>query len=188
MNNIESIWLPEVQQQVFRSLMEAMSRPGKLENLATLTECAFPARAVLATLLDAEVSFCDHDDLLDANDWPLLQAENRPVEQASYILCRGDKAPDFEPMLGSLSSPERSATLILQVASVSDGACQLNLSGPGIKGERPAKLSCLDRDWLIKREQWNASFPLGVDLILVDREHVLALPRTTNIEVTSWDM
>lgn len=188
MKKIEAIWLPEVQQQVFRALMEVISRPGKVENLATLTEQASPTRAVLATVLDAEVSFCDHDNLLEPDDSPLLQAENKSVEHANYILCRGDKSPNFEPMLGTLPSPEQSATLIIQVASVSDGDCQLTLSGPGVNGQQSICVSGLVSAWLIKREEWNATFPLGVDFILTDKQQVLALPRTTKIEMTSWDM
>ncbi len=183
MKKIEAIWLPEVQQQVFRALMGSMSRPGRLENIAILTEGDSPIRGVLATLLDAEVSFCDHVDLLDANDWPLLQAEKKPVEQAQYILCRGDQSPDFEPMLGSLSSPELSATIVLKVASVSEGDCQLTLSGPGIDGQTKASLKGFHSDWLTQRTQWNSAFPLGVDFILVDEKQVFALPRTTHIEV-----
>ena len=71
MSKIEAIWLPEVQQQVFRGLMEVMSRPGKTENLSELTNNASPARALLATLLDGEVNLCDHHNLLDDADWPV---------------------------------------------------------------------------------------------------------------------
>ena len=188
MKKIEAIWLPEVQQQVFRALMEVMSRPGKIANLAELTDNAMPARALLATLLDAEVNLCDHHGLLDESDWPLLQAEKRVAEHANYILYRGDNGVDFEPLLGELSSPEHSATIILLVENLSEGSSQLTLSGPGVNGDVLVKLSGLNRDWLNQREEWISSFPLGVDLLLVDGSHVMALPRTTKIEVTSWAM
>jgi len=188
MKQIESIWLPEVQQQVFRALMEVMSRPGKVETLTSLSEQASPTRAVLATVLDAEVSFCDHDNLIDSVDWPLFQAKKKSVEHANYILCRGDKSPNFEPMLGTLASPEQSATIIIQVANVLEGECQMSLSGPGVNGNQRVRTSGLLSDWLIKRDHWNSAFPLGVDFILADKQQVLALPRTTKIQVTSWDM
>jgi len=188
MKKIEAIWLPEVQQQVFRGLMEVMSRPGKSINLAELAGNAMPARALLATLLDAEVTFCDHNGLLDESDWPLLQAKKATVEHANYILCRGENEVDFEPMLGALSSPEHSATLVLVVENLSEGSSHLTFSGPGVNGEISVKVAGLNRDWLNQREQWISSFPLGVDLLLVDSSRVMAIPRTTKIEVTSWDM
>jgi alpha-D-ribose 1-methylphosphonate 5-triphosphate synthase subunit PhnH len=188
MNKIEAIWLPEVQQQVFRGLMEVMSRPGKIINLAVLSDNASPARALLATLLDAEVNLCDHHALLDESDWPLLQTEKVAVEHARYILCRGESTIDFEPMLGELSSPEHSATIVLVVENLSEGSNHLSLRGPGVKSEISVKIAGLNRDWLTQREQWISSFPLGVDLLLVDDSQLMALPRTTKIEVTSWDM
>jgi len=188
MSKIEAIWLPEVQQQVFRGLMEVMSRPGKTENLSELTDNASPARALLATLLDGEVNLCDHHNLLDDADWPLLQAEKVAVEHATTILCRGDSAVDFEPLLGELSSPEHSAMIVLVVENLSEGNSHLSLSGPGVNGDISVKISGLNRDLLNQREEWISSFPLGVDWLLVDDSHVMALPRTTKIEVTSWVM
>jgi len=188
MKKIEALWLPEVQQQIFRSLMEVMSRPGKTENLAAITDGVAPVRALLATLLDAEVSLSDHHYVIDAADWPLLQAKSSPVEMANYVVCRGEQSPDFEPMLGTLSSPEHSATIVLVVDDLTAGNNELSLSGPGVNGEQSINISGLNQDWLSQREEWNSSFPLGIDLLLVDNTHVMALPRTTICEVTSWDM
>ena len=147
MNKIEGLWLPEVQQQIFRSLMEVMSRPGKAENLAALTDGVIPVRALLATLLDAEVSLNDHHKVIDVADWPLLQAKPAPVELANYIVCDGEKSPDFEPMLGTLSSPEHSATIVLVVDDLTGGSNELCLSGPGVNGEHGIHISGLNRDW-----------------------------------------
>lgn len=188
MKKIEAIWLPEVQQQIFRSLMEVMSRPGKAENLAEFTDGAAPVRALLATLLDAEVSLNDHHEVIDAADWPLLQAQSASVELANYIVCRGEQSPDFEPMLGTLSSPEHSVTIVLVIDDLTAGNNKLSLSGPGVNGEKTINISGLNRDWLSQREQWTSLFPLGVDLLIADNSHVMALPRTTKIEVASWVM
>lgn len=188
MKKIEAIWLPDVQQQVFRALMEVMSRPGKTAHLAELVDDCSALRALLATLIDGEVSLADRDQLLDSSDWPLLQCQQRDVESAAYVVCAGERAPDFEPKLGTLASPEHATTLILKLKSVQAGKQQCTLSGPGINGTQKIAVSGLNRAWLEQRQQWNSAFPLGVDIIVVDDTHVMALPRTTQIEVTSWDM
>lgn len=188
MKKIESIWLADTQQKIFRALMEVMSRPGKVENLTAITQSDSALRAILPALLDAEVSLCDHADLLDAADWPLLQCRQQLVDQADYIVCDGKQPADYQPKIGTLSSPELSATLIIKVDDLQHGEANLSLSGPGINGVCQIRVSGLDQTWLQQREQWNDAFPLGVDILLVDDSHVMAWPRTTKIEVASWDM
>ncbi|GAB4289967.1 MAG: phosphonate C-P lyase system protein PhnH [Methylophaga sp.] len=188
MKKIESIWLPDTQQKIFRVLMEAMARPGKIEDLAVLTQDENALRATMATLMDAEVSLCDQHGLLDAADWPLLQCRQQDAQHAGYIVCDGGQAADFEPRLGTLASPEFGATLIIKVADLQQGKAKLKLSGPGVNGDCEIALSGFDKSWLQQRAQWNSAFPLGVDIVLVDDGHVMAWPRTTKIEVSSWDM
>jgi alpha-D-ribose 1-methylphosphonate 5-triphosphate synthase subunit PhnH len=64
-----------------------------------------------------------------------------------------------------------------------DGPCW-QLSGPGIRQSRRIRIGGLDGSWLNARNNWCSGFPLGVDLILTDQQHCLALPRTTLIEDT----
>jgi alpha-D-ribose 1-methylphosphonate 5-triphosphate synthase subunit PhnH len=183
MLEMEAIWQAITQQQNYRVLLEAMSRPGSRQALHGVTESSGAAVAVLATLLDGSVSLSDPQGLLSETDCTLLQTVQAGPEQADYLLCRGQQAPGFEPKLGSLPSPECSATLVVEVASLNDGDLHLNLSGPGIRAKRECAIAGLDPDWLARREEWVGGFPLGVDLILVDREQVMALPRTTRVEV-----
>jgi alpha-D-ribose 1-methylphosphonate 5-triphosphate synthase subunit PhnH len=86
-------------------------------------------------------------------------------------------------MLGTLSSPEKSATIIVKVVSLEGGETALRLTGPGIRDSVECSLAGLDADWLRQRESWCCAFPLGVDLILVDQQRVVALPRSTRVEV-----
>jgi alpha-D-ribose 1-methylphosphonate 5-triphosphate synthase subunit PhnH len=183
MFEMEAIWQPETQQQNYRALLEAMSRPGSRQSLYGVTESSGAAVAVLATLLDGSVSLSDPQGMLSETDRTLLQTAQAGPEQADYLLCSGQQAPAFEPKLGSLTSPERSATLVVEVTSLNAGELHLNLSGPGIREQRACAVAGLDPDWLARREAWVCGFPLGVDLILVDKEQVMALPRTTRVEV-----
>lgn len=193
MLNIDNVWLAETQQVNFRMLLDAMSRPGecytmnrtsKKNNLHMSPEKSLPAfLAVLATLLDAEVTLADINQLLHSDEWPMLQAKPASAETADYIFCDGNRSPDFLPKLGTLLSPEQSATLVILVDEIGQGDTQLKLSGPGIAEITQLKINGLNNQWLTKRDEWVCSFPLGVDIIFVDSNQVVAIPRTTRLEI-----
>jgi alpha-D-ribose 1-methylphosphonate 5-triphosphate synthase subunit PhnH len=183
MLELSAIWTPATQQLLFRGLLNAMSRPGSQSDIFSLLEEGPVELAVLAVLVDAEVSLADPHQLLRENDWPLLQAAKRSPDKADYILCNGNVAPDFSPKLGTLTSPEQSATLIISVAELNEGSTHLKLSGPGISGATTLSVDGLSLAWLQAREDWICDFPLGVDLILVAARQLVAIPRTTKVEV-----
>jgi len=104
-------------------------------------------------------------------------------EQAVFAVADGQISPG---QLNALSedaaiAPETSTTLILQVASLSGGR-MLRLTGAGIAEERmvaPQLPECVIHE-LIERPH---PLPLGIDLILTCGERLLAIPRTTHVEV-----
>ncbi|WP_275096167.1 phosphonate C-P lyase system protein PhnH [Sedimenticola hydrogenitrophicus] len=175
-----SAWEPLTQQFVFRRLLEAFSYPGRVASVAR-TDAAPVLSLLLATLVDAEIALADPQGLIGADDWRRLGARRAAPEKAHFIVARGDLAPAFEPSLGTLESPERGATVVLQVESLGVGA-PLSLSGPGIDGAATLAVGGLDPTWLARRAAWNSAFPLGVDVILVDGTRLAALPRTTRIK------
>ncbi|MCG8057292.1 MAG: phosphonate C-P lyase system protein PhnH [Candidatus Thiodiazotropha endolucinida] len=183
MLEVAPIWQPHIQQQNYRVLLEAMSRPGTVHPIQGLSRTSNSLQAVLAALLDGSVRFCDLSERLETSDIALLQAIQTVPEEADYLLCSGIDAPDFQPRLGSLASPEQSATLLVHVEALQAGDLQLDLTGPGIKQNRVCNIQGLDADWLVKRESWVCGFPMGVDLILLDQQQLMALPRTTRVEV-----
>ncbi|MEJ5269668.1 MAG: phosphonate C-P lyase system protein PhnH [Hydrogenophilus sp.] len=183
MTKAESIWHPDTQQRVFRELVEAFSRPGDIRDLSAWIDGAGALRAVLATLMDGEVTLADPHEQVAPADWPLLQAKRATTEQARYVTADGCRAPDFLPALGSLESPEFGATVLIQVDRLGRGEMALELSGPGIDGQRKLGLGGLHPDWLRRRAEWVAHFPLGVDLLLLDAHRIVALPRTTHIHL-----
>ena len=144
MLDMAPLWTPEVQQQNYRTLLEAMSRPGQVKPILWQKQdlrhrsgwgdrCSDTAMAVLATLIDGEVSLADPDRLLAERDWLPLQAKSAEPALADYILCKGDSAPEFEPKLGTLSSPEQSATILIQVESLTNGTLNLKVHRPWCK-------------------------------------------------------
>ena len=183
MLNLDPIWQPDTQQACFRLLLDAMARPGQCHDIINIPVDRPVVLTVLATLLDAKVSLSDPHALLHRDDWPMLQAKTTTAEQADYVVCDGSYSPDFTPKLGTLPSPEQSATLVLMVDELHQDGIHLRLSGPGIADTRTLLIKGLDPQWLNLREEWNSAFPLGVDLILVDYRQLTALPRTTQVEV-----
>jgi alpha-D-ribose 1-methylphosphonate 5-triphosphate synthase subunit PhnH len=188
MLKLDAIWQADNQQKQFRLLLEAMSRPGKCYDIAAIPEHGSVALSVLATLLDAEVSLADPHGLLCKDDWPMLQTRPASPDQADYILCDGDQVLDVMPKLGTLKSPEQSATLIIVVKELGlpkTGQCVLNLklTGPGVASDRLLSVIGLHNEWLSNRLDWNSSFPLGVDMIMIDSDRITAIPRTTKVEL-----
>ncbi len=168
------VWSAPQQQSVFRQMLRAFSFPGRIETLVdgdALTQ-------TLATLVDRETALADPQNLLDALTLVRLQARMTAPELAQFIVADGSQPPLFEPSLGTLESPEHGVTILLKVAALGHGAAW-QLSGPGIAATQALAIAGLDPAWLTQRQVWNDSFPLGVDLILVDTSRIVALPRTT---------
>ncbi|MBE0468600.1 MAG: phosphonate C-P lyase system protein PhnH [Methyloprofundus sp.] len=176
----EKIWQADYQQVLFRQLVNAFSYPGTTQTLANKSASA--SLSVVATLVDGATSLSDPHQLITEADLLRLQVGLSSPDKAAYVLCAGDKAVDFQPLLGSLESPDQSATLIIKVTALQNGDQRLNLKGPGIKEGGEIAPKGLHGSWLSQRQEWNAAFPLGVDIILVTDDQFLAIPRTTQIK------
>lgn len=177
------IWHPAQQQQLFRNLLDAYSYPGRIQTCPVQAE---PSLALLSALLDGQTTLSDPQDLLPESIWPKLEALRVPYELAAFILLDGSRAPEMVPNLGTLEAPEHGATLLLRVESLhegSAGALRLQLRGPGIRQPIAIGVDGLHVDWIIARNDWVGSFPLGVELVLCDAQRFVALPRTTHIKI-----
>jgi alpha-D-ribose 1-methylphosphonate 5-triphosphate synthase subunit PhnH len=173
-------WQPVAQQGAFRQIMNCFAYPGRLGQLATEAKHGLPL--LLATLVDRSNRLADPHRLLDDDEHRRLGANSGTPEMAQFVVQPGVLPPDFQPILGSLENPEQGATLIVVAERLGTGA-SLHLSGPGIDGTATVAVQGVDPVWWQKREQWNAGFPLGVDMIVVAERQVLALPRTTRIDL-----
>ncbi|OIR02196.1 alpha-D-ribose 1-methylphosphonate 5-triphosphate synthase subunit PhnH [mine drainage metagenome] len=175
------IWHPAQQQQLFRSLLDAFSYPGRIQTCKSE-----PSLALLSALLDGQTTLSDPQDLLDESIWPKLEARRVPYELAAFILLDGCRAPEMVPNLGTLEEPEHGATLLLRVAALHEdnaGALRMQLSGPGIRQPVTIGVDGLHADWIAARNDWVSDFPLGVELLLCDDQRFVALPRTTRIKI-----
>lgn len=52
-----------------------------------------------------------------------------------------------------------------------------------MQGNRLVCVSGFDSEWFLRRQEWVENFPLGVDMILVDPTCIMALPRTTKLQL-----
>ena len=179
-------------QAVFRCIMDAMARPGTVRNVDTGIRPPAPlspaAGAVALALLDYETPFWLDPPLAGAPDvaqWLRFHTgapQTAHAHEAAFaFLADPARAPAFDRFaLGSTEYPDRSTTLILQVACLSGDA--MRLSGPGIAGASGLAASPLPADFITRTEHNRALFPRGVDLILVTGDAVAALPRSTCVE------
>lgn len=175
------IWHPAQQQQLFRSLLDAYSYPGRIQ-----TCTAEPSLALLSALLDGQTTLSDPQGLLEESLWPKLEVRRVPYDLAAFILLDGARAPEQAPNLGTLEAPEHGATLLLRVEELhadSAGRLRLQLSGPGIRQPVSIGVDGLHADWISARNNWVSGFPLGVELLLYDAQRFVALPRTTQIKI-----
>ena len=173
---------------VFRAALDAMARPGRVRETtgAAPPEGLSPgAGAVLLCLADAStpVWLPPRLALGEVADWLRFHA-NAPAgatrEGAAFAVGRWDELLPLEDWpAGDAAYPDRSTTLIVEVAAL-DGGPELTLSGPGIDG-RAVLAPALPAGTSRVLEANAARFPLGVDLFLTSGTRLVALPRTTRI-------
>jgi alpha-D-ribose 1-methylphosphonate 5-triphosphate synthase subunit PhnH len=179
-------------QSTFRSVMDAMARPGSVQRIAAAAGAPYPmmrgAAAIALTLFDHDTPLW-LDPLMsetsDAAKW--LKFHTSAPVIADSAICSfaliGDAGalPDLDRFsFGSNEYPDRSTTLILQVESLTQGPT-FELRGPGIDGTTVLQAMIQPSD-LFERLAINAAlFPRGIDVVLVADDAIVAIPRTTRL-------
>ncbi|HBF30166.1 phosphonate C-P lyase system protein PhnH [Rhizobium sp.] len=178
-------------QSVFRCVMDAMARPG-LRQTITL-QIKPPAGFGLAQGAIA-LTLCDHDVAVwlsaslakaSVGAWIGFHTGASIVDAKSdcefAFLEKGTTRLTFTAFpLGSQDYPDRSATLVLELPSLSGGP-ELILKGPGIKDQTVIAPQGLPEGFLLQWQENHQQFPRGVDLILTAGRDLLCLPRSTAI-------
>lgn len=190
-------------QRTFAALMRAMAEPGRPVPLAS--DLAPPAplspemAAAALALLDYETPVFLDAALAAVPDVAafLRFHTGAPLVEdpaAARFALMGDSAglPDFTRFAqGEPDYPDRSATLLIQVARLGEerlgeekpgealpGAGALVLEGPGIQGRRAFAAVPLPADFAGRLAANRALYPLGIDLILCAPGVIAGLPRT----------
>jgi len=201
-------------QAVFRAVLTVLSRPGIPVSLQ-LPSFPVPAGGLSSGMLALALALCDQDTpiwLDAAADTPEARHHLRfhctapfsaePTNGSFAFISRPEAMPrlqDFNP--GRADYPDRSATLVISAALSSPQACALELTGPGVKNNecgawQSFHISGLPlwfwEDWEVNR----SAYPLGVDVIFVDKEtesegnpviRLLGLPRTARVRLASHE-
>jgi len=180
-------------QTVFRTVMDAMARPGSVQPLPAL---ARPPAPLSATAGAVALALCDNDTPLWLD--PALHVSaaigswlgfhtgaplaNTPADAHFAFVATPAEMMALDGFAqGTQDYPDRSTTLILQVSDLTSGT-PLLLEGPGIETSATIAPAQMPRHFI---EQWKQNiqrFPRGVDIILATAEGIACLPRTTRIK------
>ena len=174
-------------QRCFRAVLEAMARPGRIYRVPGLAEAPAPlgaaAAAVLLTLADADTPVW-LDAGATAETWLRFHA-GCPIAaapgKAAFVLACGTPPALAGLAQGTEEEPHRSATLVVQVAALEEGA-GWRLTGPGIEHVHRLLVAGLPDRFAAEWAAQRASFPCGVDVVLCAGDSLAALPRTTALE------
>ena len=181
-------------QRVFRGLLDALARPGRIVDLAGafggLSELPDQVpRSLAAGLLaltdaDAPVWITPEAPALAA----LLRFHAGAPMQAgpegaafAAVLDAGAVLPLARYERGTPDYPDRSTTIFIAVPAL-DGGPQVRLRGPGIATSTTIAPRGLPTDFWRERAAMRAEFPLGIEIYLCAGTRVLGLPRTTQAE------
>ena len=179
-------------QSTFRSVMEAMARPGTLQRIVAATGAPPPmmhgTAAIALTLFDHDTPIWLDPSMSETSDvtkWLKFHTGAPVVADSSIrdfaLIGEARALPPLEHFaFGSNEYPDRSTTLILQVESLTQGD-SFELRGPGIDGAAVLRATIEPLD-LVERLAVNATlFPRGIDVALVHDDMIVAIPRTTRL-------
>ena len=181
-------------QSTFKTLLNALSRPGTINNIAAQLippkglniACA----AACLTLLDLETQVWLQSGLdKKVKNWLLFHTGCRFTEdpkQADFaVIWDLHSMPDisqFKP--GSPVYPEDSTTLLIQVEAFHETSLQRQqtpiLTGAGINKQIVMPINLPDTFW----QQWQLNqnyYPQGIDIYFFSETQVIGLPRTSKI-------
>jgi alpha-D-ribose 1-methylphosphonate 5-triphosphate synthase subunit PhnH len=183
-------------QSTFRSVMDAMARPGSVQRIVAVA--GTPAAMMRGTAAIALTLF-DHDtpiwldgkmsETSDVAKWLKFHTSAPVIADSSISSFALIGEPKDLPSLdrfafGSNEYPDRSTTLVLQVESLTQGPA-IELRGPGIDGTAILQAAIQPQDLFERLEVNMTLFPRGVDVVLVHDDAIVAIPRTTRLVAKS---
>jgi alpha-D-ribose 1-methylphosphonate 5-triphosphate synthase subunit PhnH len=178
-------------QATFRAVLDAMACPGTIHEI----EVAAAPSPLSATAAAIAMTLCDHDtpvwldETLRASapltEWLRFHCGSpvvdNPRDAAFSFVSAAPELPPFACFnIGTLDYPDRSTTIVIQVASLRSGR-SLTLTGPGIPGRRSFRVNPMPEDFPSQLAVNRGRFPCGVDLLLVADGEVAALPRSVRL-------
>jgi len=182
---------PHDSQRLFRTVLEAFSHPGRIVALAEAPTGVGPlsdaATAFVLTLVDRDTPLWLEPafDVAAVRDFVRFhtgaQIATREADALFAVLT-----PERTPLLdgfamGTDPYPDRSATLVIEVPSLTGGATR-TVRGPGVETRAGISVAGLPDSFWSEWAANHALFPCGVDLVFTSGAGLLALPRSMVVE------
>lgn len=179
-------------QATFRVVLAAMAEPGRIVPLAPRCEAPAPLNPAVAALA---LTLVDYDtpvwldaaaDVAAVRDWLALHtgaptARHAGAARFAIVADAAGLPPltDFDP--GDPQWPDRSATLLVQVAGLTGGP-RVSLRGPGIRTSAELAVAGLAGGFWRQWRDLRALHPCGVDVVFAGPGGLAALPRSIDAE------
>jgi alpha-D-ribose 1-methylphosphonate 5-triphosphate synthase subunit PhnH len=181
-------------QSVFRALLDALSRPGRI------VEIDASLRGVPGDEPVPPAAFAALLALADYSTPVMLQRPNRAlsdalrfhtgapltVDPAQAVFAYLHDAYSLPPLdtfsSGEPETPESSAMLLIRVESLGRGR-PVSWRGPGIRETQTVCIEGLPERFWSERAALAPQFPCGIDCYLLAGSSLIGLPRTTVVEV-----
>ena len=179
-------------QSTFRSVMDAMARPGTVQQVVASAGTPGPmmrgTAAIALTLFDHDTPIWLDARMSETSEvakWLKFHSGAPVLDDPSVchfaLIGNGSALPDLSRFsFGTNEYPDRSTTLILQVDSLKHGSA-FELRGPGIDGTALLRAMIEPVDLFERLAVNEALFPRGIDVVLVSGEAIVAVPRTTRL-------
>jgi alpha-D-ribose 1-methylphosphonate 5-triphosphate synthase subunit PhnH len=181
-------------QACFRTVLEALARPGRISALEA--HLALPAPppglgaaqcAILLALTDKDTPVWLPPALSDAAAGHYLRFHcgcplTTDLAEAHFVVISTlTELPALDGLrLGEPAFPDRSATLLIEVSGLNvDGP--LSLRGPGIEHTQTLSAGGWSTATSAFARENRSRFPLGVDMLVCCDTRIAGLPRTTLI-------
>lgn len=181
-------------QQIFRLLMDAMAKPGLVVEVPSDVQFGEVSAAVtqlLLTLSDNSTPcflsqrYLNDDHFVENFRFHCAAPITQTRELADFALISGEEATTFCGFaMGEGSYPDKSASIIIEVDSLESGI-ECLLTGPGIQTSSSANIKGLSDELLMALISGRGTFPQGVDLYLSSGHQIMAIPRTTRIQLST---
>lgn len=178
-------------QRLFRAVLEGFSHPGRIVALpqppAGVGPLSAAATAFVLTLVDRDTPLwlapafamdAVRDFVRFHTGAPIVARE----AEALFAVLTPDRAAMLDGFaIGTDPYPDRSATLVVEVPSLSTGPERF-LRGPGIQSRATAHVAGLPDSFWSAWKANSALFPCGVDVVFTAESELLALPRSITVE------
>ncbi|MFO6422626.1 phosphonate C-P lyase system protein PhnH [Motilimonas sp. KMU-193] len=187
----------ENSQACFRQLLSAMSEPGrevKLDKHAGFRPLSAAASQIILCLCDQQTplylspyleNFAVDSDITQAQRNFTFHCNTKPSSliNAHFAVVASQESINFAKLnAGSDEQPEHSTTLVIESTSFNQGPA-FTLSGPGIAQPRTVQLGELHPKIIHYLTQPSHAYPLGIDMLFCCEQSVIAISRTTKVEL-----